>query len=236
MRHLPVLIVQGALLCGAVCWTAAQREHGHDLLLPPFRVSSPATLILDDIVASTWQQSIPSTIHVTAGPGYKSYRTTGGFGHYTASDMRHLPVLIVQGALLCGAVCWTAAQREHGHDLLLPPFRVSSPATLILDDIVASTWQQSIPSTIHVTAGPGYKSYRTTGGFGHYTASDMRHLPVLIVQHAFLTALLIRNKSHAHVPELPTSPPHLSHSLPKTGTAFLLTLPPLPTCPCSKKV
>ncbi|KAL3188379.1 hypothetical protein MRX96_023043 [Rhipicephalus microplus] len=111
MRHLPVLIVQGALLCGAVCWTAAQREHGHDLLPPPFRVSSPATLILDDIVASTWQQSFPSTIHVTAGPGYKSYRTTGGFGHYTASDMRHLPVLIVQGALLCGAVCWTAAQR-----------------------------------------------------------------------------------------------------------------------------
>ncbi|KAL3196963.1 hypothetical protein MRX96_045053 [Rhipicephalus microplus] len=186
MRHLPVLIVQGALLCGAVCWTAAQREHAHDLLLPPFRVSSPATLILDDIVASTWQQSFPSTIHVTAGPGYKSYRTTGGFGHYTASDMRHLPVLIVQGALLCGAVCWTAAQREHGHDLLLPPFRVSSPATLILDDIVASTWQQSFPSTIHVTAGPGYKSYRTTGGFGHYTASDMRHLPVLIVQGALL--------------------------------------------------
>lgn len=94
----------------------------------------------------------------------------------------------------------------------------------------------------HLRQNPAYRSFLIVDAlpvllfFTSSFTAPLIKLHTSFPLHAFLTAPVIRNKSHAHVPELLTSLPHSSHALPKTGTAFLLTLPPSPARPCSNNV
>ncbi|KAK8765997.1 hypothetical protein V5799_011679, partial [Amblyomma americanum] len=126
MHNLPVLIVQGAFICGVACWPAIYREAGLRASLPPVLGSLPPSLFLDATDTFIWQHPSSTTDHVTASPG----------------------------AFICGVACWPAIYREAGLRASLPPVLGSLPPSLFLDATDTFIWQHPSSTTDHVTASP----------------------------------------------------------------------------------